>query len=224
MGGFSSVSKDVAEQIFFDKRPLYLYSGYEEAEKKKITLESEGKKIEHPLYEVKTATEALRYADTLQVFDSVKARITREPISQYLRNNEILELANSVHASILQQLIDLFRERGYETRSGPRSLDLLAHNGRSAFLCEVKSTENQNFRVQARKGIAQLFEYEYFDVRKFAKDKNLTFTEKYKLIIPSQRPKDTQYVEFINSLTIGVATTGMEKLNPVGQDFGFSQI
>lgn len=224
MGSFSSVKDVVAQKILFDKRPLYLYSGYEELSGEAVAKVQDMHQPSRPLYEVSTAAEALRYADTLRVFDSVRARTLREPTAQYLRDNEILERANAIHTSILEQLISLFRKGGYETLSGPRSLDLFAHNGKRAFLFEVKSTENHNFRTQARKGIAQLFEYEYFDVQKFESESRLSFGEKHKLIVPSQKPGDVRYVEFINTLKIGVAMVGSGQLNPVGQDLGFSRL
>ena len=128
-----------------------------------------------------------------------------------------------MHASILQQLIDLFRKHGYATRSS-RTVDLFAHNESNAFLFEVKSTESSNFRAQARKGIAQLFEYEYFDVKKFEQDNNYDFANKHKLIVPSQLPRDNMYVEFINSLKIGVTLIEENRLKPIGKDLGFSKI
>lgn len=222
MGSFSSVRPEVANKILFDKRPLYLYSEYKEQEKLKESVgEVKSDSVGRQLDEIKNASEALRYTDTLKVFDSVKTRVIREPTSQYIRDNELLDRANLVHQTILQQLIDIFRKHGYDTRSS-RTVDLFAHNNKNAFLFEVKSTENSNFRTQARKGIAQLFEYEYFDVQKFAQDNNLIFDQKHKLIIPSQTPKDERYIAFINNLKIGVAMVGEDNLKPVGTDFGFS--
>lgn len=220
MGSFSSVKREVANKILFDKKPLYLYSGYEKTNQE---VDAKIEEIDRQLDKITNANEALRYVDTLKIFDNVKARVIREPTSQYMRDNEILDRANASHQSILQQLIDLFRKHGYDTRYS-RTVDLFAHNEKSAFLFEVKSTENNNFRTQARKGIAQLFEYEYFDVQKFSQDNNLIFDQKHKLIVPSQTPKDTRYVKFINSLKIGVAMVGENNLKPVGEDFGFSHI
>ncbi len=222
MGSFSSVRPEVADKILFDKRPLYLYSGYSETDEK-IIVDVKNEGVDRQLDEIKNASEALRYADTLKIFDTVKARIILEPTSQYIRDNETLDRANTTHQSILQQLIDLFRKHGYSTRNS-RTVDLFAYDDKRAFLFEVKSTENNNFRTQARRGIAQLFEYEYFDVQKFSEDNNLTFDQKHKLIIPSQIPKDERYVDFINSLKIGVALVGNESLKPVGHDFGFSKL
>jgi len=218
MGSFSSVSFEVAERILNDKQPLHLYTA-EQIEIDKV--ETSEKRIASE--KITSASEALRYADTLQVFDSVKARVIRDRGTVYARNNDLLERAESVHATILQQLITLFRKRGYETRQS-RFVDLFAHNKERAFLIDVKSTENKNFRSQARKGIAQLLEYEYFDVRRFADENSLRFSSQYKLIVPSRTPNDIGYVGFINSLKIGVARVNKEKLDPVGEDLGFSRI
>ena len=225
MGSFSGVSQEVANKILYDRRPLYLYTEYEGMRLSDVSNSREisSERIDRQLDEITNADEALRYADTLKIFDSVKTRIIKEPVSQYVRDNEILDRANFTHATILQQLIDLFRKHGYDTRSS-RTVDLFAHNESNAFLFEVKSTENSNFRTQARKGIAQLFEYEYFDVKKFAEDNNYNFTNKHKLIVPSQQPQDIRYVEFINSLKIGVTLIEENRLKPVGKDFGFSNI
>jgi len=225
MGSFSSVRQDVANRILLDKRPLYLYTGYEEVGFAQIesTLDIKTERIDRQSDQIKNASEALRYVDTLKIFDSVKTRIIKEPVSQYMRDNEILDRANAMHSSILQQLIDLFRKHGYETRSS-RTVDLFAHNEKKAFLFEVKSTENSNFRLQARKGIAQLLEYDFFDVEKFANDNKLIFNDRHKLIIPSRFPSDIRYVDFINSLNIGVALSEKDHLEPVGKDFGFSSI
>lgn len=223
MGSFSGVSHEVANKILYDRKPLYLYTEYEgmQLADGNNSQEIGSERIDRQLDEIKNADEALRYADTLKIFDSVKTRIIKEPVSQYVRDNEILDRANFTHATILQQLIDLFRKHGYDTRSS-RTVDLFAHNESNAFLFEVKSTENSNFRTQARKGIAQLFEYEYFDVKKFAIDNNYNFINKHKIIVPSQQPQDIKYVEFINSLKIGVTLIDENRLKPVGKDFGFS--
>lgn len=226
MGSFSSVRSDVANRILLDKRPLYLHLGFEESQLPQVesTLDIKTERIDRQSDEIKNASEALRYVDTLRIFDSVKTRtIIKEPVSQYIRDNELLDRANAIHSSILEQLIVLFKKNGYKTRSS-RTVDLFAHNKNRAFLFEVKSTENNNFRIQARKGIAQLLEYDFFDVEKYAKDNNLLFNERHKLIIPSQIPSDKRYIEFINSLNIGVALSEKDCLKPVGKDFGFSLI
>lgn len=225
MGSFSSVKPEVADKILFDKRPLFLYTEAGELQKieKSSTITVEQQPVDRQMDEINNASEALRYADTLKVFDSVSTRVIKEPTSQYVRDNETLDRANAAHQSILQQLIDLFRKHGYDTRSS-RTVDLFAHDDKKAFLFEVKSTENNNFRPQARKGIAQLFEYEYFDVQKFAEDNKLQFEEKHKIIVPSQIPQDERYVEFINSLQIGVAMSEKENLKAIGSDLGFTHL
>ena len=113
--------------------------------------------------------------------------------------------------------------KGYATLSN-KHVDLFAYNESKSYLFEVKSTENRNFRVQARKGIVQLFEYDYFEVNKFKNEKKITFKESYDLLIPSQEPKDASYIKFINSLDLGVAIIKDHKLTAIGNDMGFSKI
>lgn len=217
MGSFSAVSREVAQQILFNKKPLYLYSG-ESYQSDQITSTREPR-----LREVKSSEEIVRYADTLKVFDSVKARVIREPTSTYMRDNDLLERAESTHKTILEQLIELFRSKGYQILSSPR-VDLFAHNGQRAFLFDAKSTENRNFRSQVRKGLAQLLEYDYFEVEKFAQDNKLNFKERFKLIALSKKPTDDPYVKFLNTLKIGLTLPDRNSLKPIGEDFGFSEV
>lgn len=215
MGSFSSVTREVAEQILFKNRPLYLYSGHS----------TRGTVEEKPsdFFEVKNATETLRHAASLRFLEAVNKRIILKPYSLVKRDNEILARAESVHYSIVQQLIDIFRAKGYSTLSN-EFVDLYAHDGKRSFLLEVKSTENRNFRSQARKGIVQLFEYDYFDIRKFKEENKMEFKEEYRILVPSREPKDSRYINSINSLDLGIALVGEQKIKPIGQDLGFSEI
>lgn len=216
MGSFSSVSREVAQQILLQERPLYVYSGHS-----RRGVISEDRPSD--LSEVENATETLRYAASLRFLESIKKRLILKPYSLVIRDNDILARAESAHHSVLDELITIFRSKGYATLSN-EFVDLFAHDGKRSFLFEVKSTENRNFRVQARKGIAQLFEYDYFDITKFKKEQNLSFEDQYKILVPSKEPKDTKYIDFMNSLDLGVATVGAGAIKPVGKDFGFSKI
>lgn len=215
MGSFSKVSFEVAEQILFQDRPLYLYSGHS----------TRGAVIEQKpsdLTEVKNATETLRHAASLRFMDSIKKRLITKPHSLAIRDNDILARAESSHHSILDQLISIFRSKGYNTLSN-EFVDLFAHDEKRSFLFEVKSTENRNFRVQARKGIVQLYEYDYFEISKYKEENKFKFQDQYRILVPSKEPTDKKYVKFINSLDLGVATVEDKILKPVGEDLGFSK-
>jgi hypothetical protein len=216
MGSFSKVSPGVAEQILFEKRPLYLYSGH--SLRAKVVEEQKS-----DLFEVNSAAETLRSAASLRFVDQINERIITKPYSIVERDNDILARAESVHYSIIQNLIEIFRKKGYSTLSN-KFVDLFAHDEKRSFLFEVKSTENKNFRSQARKGIVQLYEYDYFEINKFIEENNFEFSNKYKILVPSREPKDKDYVDFINSLDLGVATVGTKELQPIGKDLGFSKI
>lgn len=215
MGSFSAVKLEVAEAILNENKPLYEYRADRD-----IDFMAE-KPTE--LKEVKSASETLRFADTLKVFENIRERVVKSAPGRYFRNNELLARAELVHFSILQQLIDVFRKNGYDTLFN-RHVDLFAYNDKQSFLIEVKSTENRNFRTQARKGIVQLFEYDFFEVQKFLLEKKFTFQNQYKVLVPSKTPEDNQYVKFINSLDVGVGLSKESGINPVGKDFGFSKI
>jgi hypothetical protein len=215
MGSFSSVSEKAAKQILYDRRLLHVYKSNADSN----ILISKPTKLEP----IKSAAEALRYADTLEVFDKIKTRIIKKTSGQYIKNNELLARAETIHSTILQSLIDIFRSKGYETCSN-RFVDLFAYNENRSFLFEVKSTENKNFRSQARKGLIQLFEYDYFEIRKFIIDNSFNFKDKYKILVPSKIPKDIKYIGFINDLKTGVATIQDKSLKAIGSDFGFTNL
>ncbi len=217
MGSFSSVSFNVAQQILFREKSLYLYSGHS----KRGLIKNEEKPSD--LSEVHNATETLRSAASLRFLEEINKRLIVKPYSLVVRNNDILARAELSHHTVLQELINIFREKGYDTLSN-KHVDLFVHDEKKSFLFEVKSIENRNFRVQARKGIVQLYEYDYFEINKFKKEKNIDFQDQYRILVPSQRPKDDKYVDFINSLDLGVATVDNKELKPVGEDFGFSKI
>jgi len=218
MGSFSAVSKDVAKQILSEKKSLYEYTTQTE----KIIDTVYAPKLKKPLT-VKDASEALRYAGTLKVFDEFKTRIVRENKSQYVKDNALLAKAQTAHDDTLEKLKMLFEKNGYEVKRN-KFLDLFAHKDSRAFLCEVKSNENNNFRDQAKGGLAQLLEYDFFEIKRFTEENKLQFKEKYKLLITSQMPQDLGYVKFLNSLQIGVAIIDNNTLKLIGEDFGFTKI
>ena len=217
MGSFSSVSIDVARQILFKKRSLLLYTGHS----MRGVIRNEEKPSD--LAEVQNAAETLRSAATLRFLEDINQRLIIKPYSIVERDNNILARAEESHYTVLQELISIFRQNGYDTLSN-KYVDLFAHNEKRSFLFEVKSIENRNFRVQARKGIVQLYEYDYFEINKFKKEKSIDFKDQYRILVPSREPADKKYIEFINALDLGVATVGDGHLKPVGQDFGFSKM
>lgn len=216
MGSFSAVSQNVAKQILYDKRPIHLIESQLLNDNLITSKATEFK-------EIKSAAETLRYAETLRVFDKIKKRVVKETPGYYLRDNDLLARAEDVHSTILQNLIDIFRARGYKTLSN-KFVDLFAHSQDRSFLIDVKSTENKNFRKQARSGLIQLFEYDYFEVRKYIAENDFKFDDSYKLIVPSNVPDDKGYVGFINDLKVGVGIVENSSIKAVGTDFGFSRI
>ena len=153
------------------------------------------------LKELTNEAEALRFATTLTVFDSIKERIVSEPSAPYGFNAEKLAAAEKAHFDVVSYLRLLFANKGYNVYFN-NHVDLFAFKKNNSVLIEAKSIENKNFRSQSRKGIVQLFEYNYFEVSKFKKDKDLQFANELNLLATSDKPKDTEYIRFINSLDI----------------------
>ena len=216
MGSFSTVKMEVAKQILFQKKSLYVFSGH--SRRGEIFKEKPS-----DLFEVHSATETLRHAASLRFLEAINKRMILKPYSLVYRHNDILARAESSHHSVLEELIGLFRKKGFMTLSN-EFVDLFAHDGKRSFLFEVKSTENRNFRVQARKGIVQLYEYDYFEINKYKQENNINFKDQYRILVPSQQPQDKKYIKFINSLDLGVATVDSGALKPVGEDLGFSRL
>lgn len=214
MGSFSSVSDQVVQQIVNNSSNLYLIQGSEVPEK-------EAKPT--PFVTIKDASESLRYAETLQVFDQVNKRVINKKASIFSKDNELLGRAEDSHATTLQELINLFRSKNYETYQN-RHVDLFAVNEKQSYLIEVKSIENRNFRTQARKGIVQLFEYEYFEVKKFVSDTKLQNKPNYRVLVPSQKPQDPNYISFINYLETDVGIVTNSQLETVGKSIGIDKI
>jgi hypothetical protein len=217
MGSFNGVSFNTTQQVLSKNKPFHLYSRH--SKRGNITEEDRPS----TLTEVHNATETLRSAASLRFLPEVNEKIIRNSYSEVVRDNNILARAESAHLSVMQQLLDIFRVKGYDTHYN-EYVDLFAHNENTSVLFEVKSNENKNFRVQARKGIAQLFEYDYFEIGKYKKEKGIDFEHKYKILALSQEPTDENYIQFINSLDLGVTTVEDGSLKPVGFDSGFSQI
>jgi hypothetical protein len=218
MGSFSAVSKDVARQMLYDKRPLHIFTSTNDSYTSSVIDEKPTR-----LLRMSDASEALRYTTSLKGFKTIETRVVNPTQGQYTKNNALLAKAEITHANVLQELIKIFRNKGYDTLNN-RAVDLFAYNEKKSFLFEVKSTENKNFRKQAQKGVIQLFECNYFDIARFVNENKLSFKEKYRVLALSQEPQDTKYVEFINQLNVGVTIVENDTLKPIGNDFGFTKI
>jgi len=206
MGSFSSVSDVVADKILYNSRPLFVYEGTQKVGTAGL------QRIDFT--PIEKSSDVFRYAETLKLFDFIDKRVVKKGNSTFIKDNELLAKAEAIHATILQQLIDYYKKKGYKTLSN-RHVDLYAHDEKNSVLIEVKSIENRNFRSQARKGIVQLLEYDYFEVEKYIRDNNLKFDKRSRLLVPSSVPKDDNYVRFINKLDIDVAVFDNLELNRI---------
>lgn len=70
------------------------------------------------------------------------------------------EIASIRHQALVRKLADSLRGRGVEPQYN-RHIDLYTEIGDSTYLCEMKSCDQDNLVAQARRGLAQLYEYSY---------------------------------------------------------------
>jgi len=193
MGSYSGIQSQSIKNILLDSsKKLSFYLG--EQENDNISKSTE-------LKELNNEAEALRYGTTLTIFDDIKERILNEPMAEYSYNAKSLAKAEKAHFDIVSHLRLLFANKGYRMYYN-NHVDIFAFKSNTSLLVEAKSIENRNFKSQSRKGIVQLFEYNYFEVEKFKKDQNMNFTNEISLLATSDKPKDTEYIKFINSLDI----------------------
>jgi hypothetical protein len=153
------------------------------------------------LKEIGKIQEALRFSTSLTIFDDIQKKIINKTSFRKEYSTETLQIAESRHFDIIAHLTNVFREKGYEVYMN-NHIDLFVHTKTNALLVEAKSTENNNFVAQSRKGLAQLFEYNYFDLANFRREKEISFLSETSLLATSQRPIHTEYVKFVNSLKI----------------------
>jgi hypothetical protein len=193
MGSYSGIqSQDVKRTLLDSTRKLSFYKG--ELDEDLVSKSAE-------LRELNNEAESLRYGTTLTIFDDIKERILNEPSGLYKYNAEKLAEAEKSHFDIVSHLRLLLANKGYKVYYN-NHVDLFTYKNDRSFLIEAKSIENRNFISQSRKGIVQLFEYNYFEVNKFKQENNLKFNFETSLLATSDQPNDPEYVKFINSLDI----------------------
>ena len=215
-----SVIKDqaVKETLLTSTRGLYAYRTREEDEDALPTKQTQ-------LAEVRSKKDLLRHTTGLTQFEDIGARVVRMDNGERTVDLRKLQQAETAHADILSVLFDTLESRGYACFKN-NHLDLLAvhaEHGRS-LLIEAKSNENDNFRAQARKGIAQLFEYNYFEMQRFKTQRGLALPHEHQVLAFSQPPTDTAYLGFLNHLKIRTLVAQAEVITPLGDLTHFAEL
>ena len=215
-----SVIKDqaVKETLLTSTRGLYAYRIREEEEDALPTRLT-------ALAEVRGEKDLLRHTTGLTQFEDVGGRVLRLDDGHRQVDLRKLQRAETAHADILSLLYRKLSERGYECFKN-NHIDLLAvhaDQGRS-LLIEAKSNEGGNFRAQARKGIAQLFEYNYFEMERFKADRGLALQQEHQVLAFSQAPADADYLGFLNTLRIRTLVAQAETITPLGDLTDFAEL
>lgn len=197
MGSISSIRSEMAGDLL-SKGELTLHTEFYDYSEPEVKAEA--------LEKISSVEASIRHTPTLKFLSGsgVKVREISRSTSFYERDNSLLERAEESHANILKQAIAFFQAHGFDTWSN-NHVDLLAESGPSgaAYLIEVKSTLNHNFRTQARRAIGQLFEYEYFDVRKHYEKKS-SFPRIHKSLMVSDNPVDPEYSGLLSNLNVSI--------------------
>jgi hypothetical protein len=219
MGSYSSIQDGpTKEALLAGTRGLYAYRTRAEEEDALPTRLT-------ALEEVRGEKDLLRHTTGLTQFEDVGGRVLRVDDGHRQVDLRKLQRAETAHADILSLLYRRLRERGYECFKN-NHIDLLAVQasaGRS-LLIEAKSNEGDNFRAQARKGIAQLFEYNYFELARFKADRGLKLPQEHQVLAFSQAPRDADYLGFLNTLRIRTLVAQAETITPLGDLTDFAEL
>jgi hypothetical protein len=219
MGSYSSIQDGpTKEALLAGTRGLYAYRTREEDEDALPTRLT-------ALAEVHGEKDLLRHTTGLTQFEDVGGRVLRLDDGHRQVDLRKLQRAETAHADILSLLFRKLSERGYECFKN-NHIDLLAvhtEQGRS-LLIEAKSNEGGNFRAQARKGIAQLFEYNYFEMERFKADRGLALKQEHQVLAFSQAPADADYLGFLNTLRIRTLVAQAETITPLGDLTDFTEL
>ena len=210
MGSISPIRRpEVVDQIFSLANSLYPVSS-------ETIISDEIDYFDTPLLEYEQKKDVFRYSTSLNTLESVKKKIfAKEKKGNYSVDPILKERADDEHQETLEKLRHYFINHGYETFFN-RHIDLFATNDKKSYLMEVKSLNQKNFLPQSRKGIVQLFEYEYFEIKNFLK-KEKSSVPVFKNLTFSQEPKDTNYIGFMNSLDLGATYFTNEELKFSGR-------
>jgi hypothetical protein len=219
MGSYSSIQDGpTKEALLSGTLGLYAYRTREEDEDALPTRLT-------ALAEVRGEKDLLRHTTGLTQFEDVGGRVLRLDDGHRQVDLRKLQRAETAHADILSLLFRKLSERGYECFKN-NHIDLLAvhaDQGRS-LLIEAKSNEGGNFRAQARKGIAQLFEYNYFEMERFKADRGLKLNQEHQVLAFSQAPRDADYLGFLNTLRIRTLVAQAEAITPLGDLTDFAEL
>jgi hypothetical protein len=219
MGSYSSIQDGpTKEALLAGTRGLYAYRTREEDEDTLPTRLT-------ALAEVRDEKDLLRHTTGLTQFEDVGGRVLRLDDGHRQVDLRKLQRAETAHADILSLLYRKLSERGYECFKN-NHIDLLAvhaDQGRS-LLIEAKSNEGGNFRAQARKGIAQLFEYNYFEMERFKAERGLALQQEHQVLAFSQAPGDADYLGFLNTLRIRTLVAQAETITPLGDLTDFAEL
>jgi hypothetical protein len=161
-----------------------------------------------PLEPFKSAVSGLRAIPTLKYLNQpVSTKKIGTQISTFERNNELLERANTEHQQVIEAAATILKTQGYTPFTNMHT-DLVAENEKEILLYEAKSLPENKFRIQARRALGQLYQYQYYDIQAHQKEQGSSKPVKKLLLVPHD-PGDGDYVQFLKWANI-------ESVIPIG--------
>lgn len=213
MGSYSTILQpSVKEAIIFSNNKLFDFSN-----------QNDPCSLPTQFIQVTSPDSFFRNSTTLKVCNEITRRTINTEKKVYTRDLIALERAETKHYNTLSYVMEFFLSKGYDTYQN-NHVDLFAHNNDSAFLIEVKSINKNNFKNQLRSGIVQLYEYNYFEIKKYLSDNNINPNFYSELLITSDPAEDTNYIDFINSLDKGIGFVDNRLIKPSGSNKFFKNI
>jgi hypothetical protein len=121
--------------------------------------------------------------------------------SDEINRLNLLDRATKLHQTAVNQLYTIFFRHGYSCYESLKSFDFLAFKSHKAYLIEVKSLSENNYRSQTRSALIQLEEYKYVHEKDF---KEMKVQNLIKIVCYHTRPnKYSKNIEIAKYNEIG---------------------
>jgi len=119
----------------------------------------------------------------------------------YTKNPITLERSNNAHKHLINAMIRILRSRGTPENEIKKTnrIDLFVVKSNILLLCEMKSLSDNNEVSQIRRGISQLWEYEFFDLTEEVENEDII-----KFLVLERKPSMDDYIDFLRHCKIYV--------------------
>ena len=146
------------------------------------------------------STERVSYGATIAQ-ETPELESPQTPQITYTKNPISLERSNNSHKRLTNKMINTLRSRFISEQDIKKTnhIDLFTTKGNSILLFEMKSLTTNNETSQLRRGISQLWEYEFFDLKNESEGKTIL-----KFLVLERKPSMLEYIKFLRHCKINV--------------------